>query len=146
MVSWWVSYLAKGPRLDFNNGPGENSNYSLILGPQHFFESDLNNGPSPSHSNLGADGSTSVQVSLSWSHGGRNIWPRAPGLISIMVQGITWIVAAFLPPPPSCLFESDSNNGPTRCQSNLGQMEDTSVQVSHHWSPVGCNIWPRAPA
>ena len=30
---------------------------------------------------------------------------------------------------PRHLFESDSNNGPSPGHSNLGQMEDTSVQV-----------------
>ena len=31
MVSWWVPYLAKGCRPDFNNGPGGDSNSGLIL-------------------------------------------------------------------------------------------------------------------
>ena len=37
------------------------------------------------------------------------------------------------------LFESDSNNGPSPGFCNLGQMKATSVQVSHLWSPGGCN-------
>ena len=45
MVSWWVPYLAKGYRPDFNQGPG-NSNSGPILAPRRLFESDSNNGPS----------------------------------------------------------------------------------------------------
>ena len=52
MVCWWVPYLAKGPRPDFNNGPGDYSSCGRIP-PCRLFESDLNNGPSPGHSNLG---------------------------------------------------------------------------------------------
>ena len=37
------------------------------------------------------------------------------------------------------LFE---NNGPSPGLCNLGQMKDTPVQVSHSWSPGGCNIRP----
>ena len=62
-VSWWVPYLAKGHRPEFNNSPGENTNCGRILGPRRLFECDLNNGPSPGHSSLGSDGSNSVQVS-----------------------------------------------------------------------------------
>ena len=51
-----VSYLAKGCRPDFNNSLGGDSNSDPILAPQHLLESDLNNGPSPSHSNLVSDG------------------------------------------------------------------------------------------
>ena len=42
----------QGPRPDFNNGPGDNSNSGRIL-PQRLFESNANNGPSRGHSNLG---------------------------------------------------------------------------------------------
>ena len=48
---------------------------------------------------LGQMEDTSVQVSHLWSPGGCHIWPRAPCLTSIMVQGITRTVAAFLPSP-----------------------------------------------
>ena len=44
-----------------------------------------------------------------------------------MVQGITRIVVAFF--LLRHLFGSNSNNGPSPGQSNIGQMEDTSVQV-----------------
>ena len=36
--------------LDFNNNPGNDLNSSLSLAPLRLFETDLNNGPSPSHS------------------------------------------------------------------------------------------------
>ena len=51
------------PRPDFNKCPENSSNCGCILGLRHLFEYDSNNGPSPCHSNLGSDGSTSVQVS-----------------------------------------------------------------------------------
>ena len=56
MIFWWLPYLAKGPTPDFNNGPGNDSNSDRILALQRLLESDLNNGPSPSHSNLVSDG------------------------------------------------------------------------------------------
>ena len=51
VVSWWVQYLAKGPRLDFIV-------HGLIwtmatFWPQRLFESNWNNGSSPGHSSLG---------------------------------------------------------------------------------------------
>ena len=52
MVSWWVQYLAKGPRPDFNNGPWDNLKSGRILGSRRLFETDLNNGLSPGHSSL----------------------------------------------------------------------------------------------
>ena len=55
MVSWWVPYLPKGCRPDFNNGLGGDSNSSPVLGPRRLFEFDSNNGPSPGHSNLVSD-------------------------------------------------------------------------------------------
>ena len=55
MFSWWSPYLAKGPTPYFNSGPGNDSNIGFILALQYLFESNLNNGPSPSHSNLVSD-------------------------------------------------------------------------------------------
>ena len=55
-ISWWLPYLAKDPRPDFNYGPGNDSNSGFILALQRLIESDLNNGPSPSHSNLVSNG------------------------------------------------------------------------------------------
>ena len=51
MASWWVPYLAKDCRPDFNNGLGAGSNSGPILTFPRLFESDLNNGPSLGHSN-----------------------------------------------------------------------------------------------
>ena len=47
MLFWWVQYLAKGPRPDLNDGPGDNSDSDCILPPWRLFESDSNNGPRP---------------------------------------------------------------------------------------------------
>ena len=52
MVSWLSPYLVKGPRPDFNSGPGNDSNINCILALQRLLESNLNNSPSRSHSNL----------------------------------------------------------------------------------------------
>ena len=139
MVFWWVPYLAKSPRPDFNNnnGSGDNSNCGCILGPQHLFEFDLNNDPSPGNSSLGSDGSTSVHLNF---------------LSAKML--IIHLMSAISGPFNNCpwdnlhnshflthrrLFVSDSNNGPSPGLCNLGQMKDTPVQVSHLWSPGGCN-------
>ena len=34
MISWWLPYLAKGPTLDFNNGPG--NGFNVDLSKQHY--------------------------------------------------------------------------------------------------------------
>ena len=54
MVFWWVPYLPKGCRPDFNNGLGDDSN-SAPFWPRRLFESHSDNGPSPGHSNLVSD-------------------------------------------------------------------------------------------
>ena len=46
MASWWVPYLAKGYRPDFNNGLGGDSNSGSILVPRRLLKSDSNIGPS----------------------------------------------------------------------------------------------------
>ena len=146
MVFWWMSYLAKHPRPDFNNGSGDNSNCDCILSPQHLFEFDLNNDPSPGNSSLGSDGSTSVHL---------NLWFLKILIIHLM-SAISGPRLHFYNCPwdnlnNSCilthrrLFVSDSNNSPSPGLCNLGQMKDAPVQVSHLWSPGGCNIWPSAP-
>ena len=89
--------LAKGCRPDFNNGLRGDSNSGPILTPQHLFESDSNNGPSPGHLNLVSDGATIVHVSYLWFPGRCHIWPRAAGLTSTMVSEVTRIVAPFWP-------------------------------------------------
>ena len=146
MVFWWVSYLAKRPRADFNNGSGDNSNRGCILGPRHLFEFDLNNDPSPGNSSLGSDGSTSVHLNL-WS-------PKI--LITHLMSAISGPRLDFSNCPwdnlNNCriltqrhLFVSNSNNDPSPGLCNLGQMKDTPVPVSHLWSLGGCYIWPCAP-
>ena len=51
-------------------------------------------------------------------------WPRAEGLTSIMAQGITWIMVAFV---PQRLFESNLNNGPSQGHSNLVMLKITTA-------------------
>ena len=66
MDSWWVPYLPKGCRPDFNNGLGGDSNSGPVLAPQRLFEFDSNNGSSPRHSNLVSD---RVYICLSHTYG-----------------------------------------------------------------------------
>ena len=89
MISWWLPYLAKGSTPDFNNGQENYSNSGCILALQRLFESDLNNGPSPSHSNLVSDGvyiCSGLLLMVSW-------WvpylAKGPRLNSIMAQEMT---------------------------------------------------------
>ena len=146
MVFWWMPYLAKRPRPDFNNGSGDNSNCGCILSPQHSFEFDLNNDPSPGNSSLGSDRSTSVHL---------NLW-----FLNILIIHLMSAISDPRLDFYNCpwdnldnsrilthrrLLVSDSNNSPSPGLCNLGQMKDTPVQVSHLWSPGGCNIWPSAP-
>ena len=92
MVSWWVPYLPKGCRLDFNNGPVGDSNSGSALDPGRLFESDSNNGPSLGHSNLVSDEvyiCSSLLLMISW-------WlpylAKGSSLTSIMAQEMTSIV------------------------------------------------------
>ena len=55
MIYTLMPYLAKGHRPDINNGPGV-TRIVPTFWPQHLFEMNSNNGPSPGHSNLGSDG------------------------------------------------------------------------------------------
>ena len=99
MVSWWMLYLAKGPRPDFKNCPRDNSNTCCILPPPpRLFDSDSNDGPSPGHSNLGQLEDTPAQISYLWFPGGFNIWPRAPRPEFNNGPGVPRIVAVFWPP------------------------------------------------
>ena len=56
LMVWWLPYLAKSPMPDFNNCPGNSLNSSRSLDLRRLLETDLNNGPSPSHSNSVSDG------------------------------------------------------------------------------------------
>ena len=78
-----------GSRLDFNNCPWDNLNNSRILTHRRLFVSDSNDGNSPDLCILAQMKDTPVQVSHLWSPGGCNIRSSAPGLTSIMAQGIT---------------------------------------------------------
>ena len=94
MISWWVPYLPKGYRPDFNNGPGGDSNSGPVLGPQHSFESDSNNVPSPGHSNLVSD---EVHLFKSPTYGFLVVTMLAKGPMPDFNNGqeMTQIVAAF---------------------------------------------------
>ena len=70
---------------------------------------------------LGQMEDTSIQASHLWSPGGCNIWQ---GPWNNLNSGRIF---------PRRLFQSDSNDGPSSRHSNLGQMKDTPVQVSHLW-------------
>ena len=145
MVFWWVPYLAKRPRPDFNNGSGDNSNCGCILGI--YLSSTWIMTPPQAIPVLGHwDESTPVHLNL-WS-------PKI--LIIHLMSAISGPRLDFNNCPwdnsnntpiltDRRLFVSDSNNGPSPGLCNLGQMKDTPVQVSHFWSPGGCNVWPSAP-
>ena len=91
-----IKLILNGKCGAINSGP--------ILSLQRLFESDLNNGPSPSHSNL-----VSIYIYSDLLLTVSCICPRAAGLTSIMALSVTRIVALFL--GPRRLFESGSNNG-----------------------------------
>ena len=95
LMVWWVPYLNKGHRPYFNNGLGGDSNSGPILAPWLLFESDSNNGPSPSHSNL-----VSVEVYICSGILLRVSWllpyvTKGPRLTSTMAQEMAQILAAF---------------------------------------------------
>ena len=96
MVFWWGDIFSQGPRTDFNNGPGNNSNRGCILGLWRLFESDSNDGPPrPLQSCVRWKYfCSSVPLMVSW-------WvqylAKGPRPDSSNGPGITRIVAAFLP-------------------------------------------------
>ena len=77
MVFLWVQYQAKGPRPDFSNSPGDNSNSGCILSPSVYWSLTRKTPPPPGHFNPGQMENTFVQVSYLWAPGGYNCWPRA---------------------------------------------------------------------
>ena len=106
LMVWWVPYLNKGRRPDFNNGLGGDSNSGPILAPWRLFESDLNNGPSPSHSNLVTDEvyiCSGPLLMVSW-------------LLPYLAKGPTHICCILV---LQCLFESNMNNSPSPSHSSL---------------------------
>ena len=89
MASWWVPYLPKGCRPDFNNGPGGDSNCCFVLSPRRLFESDSDNGPFPRHSNIVSDEvyiCSSLPLMISWR---LPYLAKGPRLTSIMAQEMT---------------------------------------------------------
>ena len=114
---WWVPYLNKGCMPDFNNVLGFDSNSGPILAPWRLFESDSNNGPSPSHPNLVSDEvyiCSGLLLMVSW------LLPYlAEDLTSDFNSGtgndsnIGCILAL------QRLFESNLNNSPSPIHSNL---------------------------
>ena len=84
----------QGPQADINNGLGV-TRIVPTFWPQHLFKLNLNNGPSPGHSNFGQTEDIHVQVSYLLIPGGCHICPRAAGLTSIMAKEVTRIVAPY---------------------------------------------------
>ena len=129
MDSWWVPYLSKGCRLDFNDGLGGESNSGPILALQRLFVFDSNNGPSPRHSNLVSHRvyiCSCLILMVSW-------WvPYLPkGCRPELNNGLGGDSTS-VPVPPRRLFESDWNNDPSPGHSNLVSDEVyISVQVSY---------------
>ena len=152
MTSWWLPHLIKGPTPDFNNGPGNYSNNGCMFALQCLFESNLNNSPSPSHSNLASDRvyiCSGLLLMVSWwvpylskgcrpdinngQGGNLNSGPISSSvylsLTSIMAQEVTGIVVPFW--PPSVYLSLTRLMAPSQATPILCQMKYTSVQVSH---------------
>ena len=121
MVSWWLPLLAKSPTPDFDIGQKNHSTISCILTLQHFFESNLNNSPSPKHSNLVSD-----RVYI------------CSGLLLMVSSWLPYLLKDCKPDfnnglggdsnggsilTSQHLFESDSNNGPSLGHSFLASDE-----------------------
>ena len=124
---WWVPYLNKGPRSIFNNGPGNSLNSTRSLDPRRLFETDLNNGPSPSHSNPVSDGvyiCSGLLLMVSW---------RVPYLFKgcrpNFNNGLGGDSNSSRSLDPMRLIESDLNNSPPKairmlnCKTNLPESE-----------------------
>ena len=78
MVSWWVPYLAKGCRPDFNNGLGCDSNSDPILAPGVYLN------PTRIMAPLWSYICSGLLLMVFWQV---PYWPRAAGLTSIMAPG-----------------------------------------------------------
>ena len=96
MDSWWVPYLLKSCRPDFNQ------EVTRIVAPYWppsvYLSSTRIMTPPQAIPILCQIGYTSVHVSYLWFPGGCHICPRAAGLTSIMAYEVTRIVAPFSPP------------------------------------------------
>ena len=99
------------PTPDLNSGPGNDSNIGCILALQRLFESNLNNSPSPSHSNLVSDG---LYI--------------CPGLLLM----VSWWVPYL---PKSCRPDfnnglgGDSNSGPVLAPWRLSESDSTDGPI-----------------
>ena len=134
---WWVPYLNKRLKPEFNNDPEMTWIEATVWTPLHLFETNLYNGPSLSH---GVYICSSLLLMVSW---------QLPHLSTGSRPDFNNDLGA------------DSNSGPvlgpgvhlslTRIMTSpwatpiLCQMKYTSVQVSCLRFPGGCYIWPRAP-
>ena len=83
MVSWWVPYLPKGCRPDFNNGLGGDSNSGPVLASGVYLSPTRIMAPPRATPILCQMKYTSVQVSYLSFPGGYHIWLRAPHLTSM---------------------------------------------------------------
>ena len=144
MISWRVSYLAKGPRPDFNNGSEDKLNYGHILAP----------GVYSSLTRIMAH----LQVILILARWKIFLF-RCPLMVSWWVQYLAEDLRLDFNNRPwdndfnnhpwdnlnsghilaDCrLFESDSNNGPSSGHiPNLGQMEGRFVRSLTYGLLVG---------
>ena len=109
--------------------------------PQHLFQFNSNNDPSPGHSSLGSDGRYTCSS------------------LPLMVFWVPYLNKGYMPEFNNGLG-GDSNSGPVlapvvylsptrimappRATPVLCEMQNTSVQVSYLWFPGGCHICPRA--
>ena len=112
-----ITNLAKGPMLDLNSGPGNDSNIGCILALQCLFESNLNNSPSQSHSNLVSNRvyiCSGLLLMVSW-------WVSclAKGCRPDFNNGLGGDLNSGPILPIQCLFQSDLNNGRSLGHSNL---------------------------
>ena len=124
-----MTYLAKGPRLEINNGSGDDSKVPTYW-PLHFFNSNWNNGPSPGHSNIRSDGrctSSSLPFMVWWvRYLNKRLRPEFNN-----GPEMTWIVATVW--SPLHLFETDLYNGPSLSH---GVYICSPTYVLLQWSPT----------
>ena len=121
MASWWVPYLAKSCRPDFNYGLEGDSNGGPILALRRLFKSDSNNGPSPGYSNLLLDGvciCSGLLLMVSW-------WVPylAKGCRPDFNNGLGGDSNSGPILVPLRLFKSDSNTGPSQAIPIFCQIE-----------------------
>ena len=123
------------------------TNCGCIFSPQHLFEFDLNNDPSPGNSSLGSDGSTSVHL---------NLWFLKIIIIHLM-SAISGPRIDFYNCPWDNLnnshiltyrhlFLSNSNDSPSPGLCNLGQIKDTPCSGLPLMVSWWVQYWPSAPS